>query len=247
MRQLAERLASVRDVIYLVFNEGYSATAGDDLMRPHLCEDALRLGRMLVELAHDDAEAHGLLALLGPQAVARVDGSRRGRRSGAGDGPGSLSVGPGGRLIEHGLAELLRAESLANLRARYTLQAAIAAYHARARSPGETDWARIASLYGELDAIAQKSPYRPTQSRRGHFDGRGTGGRIGAPRCAGRRAFASKLPSAAERARAPCSRKSADSPEARAEFERAASMTENVRQKNRLLERARACFTTGLV
>src|SRR5580704_2886004 len=142
-KQLAERLASVRDVIYLVFNDGYAATAGDDLMRPHLCEDALRLGRMLVELVHEDAEAHGLLALMELQqsrAPTRVDE--------AGD-PVLLMDQDRSRwdrdLIEHGLAELSRAESLADQRARFTLQAAIAACHARARSPGETNWARIAS------------------------------------------------------------------------------------------------------
>lgn len=157
-QQLAERLAAVRDVIYLVFNEGYAATAGDDLMRPHLCEDALRLGRMLVELVHDDAEAHGLLALMEFQqsrASTRVDE--------AGD-PVLLMDQDRSRwdrdFIEHGLTELSRAESLASQRAPFTLQAAIAACHARARSPVETDWARITSLYGQLHAV-RGPPARP--------------------------------------------------------------------------------------
>ena len=236
-QQLAERLASVRDVIYLVFNEGYAATAGDNLMRPHLCEDALRLGRMLVELVHDDAEAHGLLALMELQqsrASTRVDE--------AGDPVLLMDQDRslwGRDLIEHGLAELLRAESLASQRARYTLQAAIAACHARARSPGETDWARIASLYGELDAVA---PSPVVQLNRAVAISMAEGPAAG---LAVLDALADEpslrwyhlLPSA----RAHLLEKLGRLAEARTEFESAASMTENLRQRTRLLERARAC------
>ena len=133
------------EVIYLIFNEGYSATAGDDWMRPALCEDALRLGRILAELAPQEPEVHGLVALMEIQA------SRSRAR-----------VGPSGEpillldqnralwdqlLIRRGLAALERAEQLGGARGPYALQAAIAACHARARTPEETDWARIAALY----------------------------------------------------------------------------------------------------
>src|SRR5256712_2603518 len=151
------RLASVLEVIYLIFNEGYSATTGEDWMRPALCEEALRLGRILAELAPQEPEVHGLVALMEIQA------SRARAR-----------VGPSGEaillfdqnrahwdqlLIQRGLAALDRAERLSaeKLGSRpgpYALQAAIAACHARARTPGETDWARIAALYQELARIS---------------------------------------------------------------------------------------------
>jgi RNA polymerase sigma factor (sigma-70 family) len=236
-QQLVERLASVRDVIYLVFNEGYAATAGDDLMRPHLCEDALRLGRMLVELVHDDAQSHGLLALMELQqsrAATRVDE----------DGDPVLLMDQDRarwdrQLIEHGLAELERAESLASERARYTLQAAIAACHARARSAGGTDWARIASIYGDLAAVA---PSPVVQLNRAVAVSMAEGPAAGLEvldTLAGEASLRSYhvLPSA----RAHLLEKLGRLQEARAEFERAASLTENLRQRNRLLERARAC------
>ena len=150
--ELAARLSSVLEVIYLVFNEGYSATAGDDWMRPALCEDALRLGRILAELVPQEPEVHGLVALMEIQA------SRSRAR-----------VGPSGEpillldqnralwdqlLIRRGLAALERAEKLGGARGPYALQAAIAACHARARAPEETDWARIAALYETLAALA---------------------------------------------------------------------------------------------
>jgi RNA polymerase sigma factor (sigma-70 family) len=233
--QLAERLAAVREVICLVFNEGYAATAGDDLMRPHLCEDALRLGRMLVELVPDEAEAHGLLALLELQqsrASTRVDE--------AGD-PVLLLDQDRARwdrkLIEHGLSELERAEGLARPRARYTLQAAIAACHARARSADETDWARIASLYGDLAAVA---PSPIVQLNRAVAVSMAEGPAAGLEiidALADEPSLRSYhlLPSA----RAHLLEKLGRHEEARIEFERAAALTENLRQRSRLLERAR--------
>ncbi|HEX3769866.1 MAG TPA: DUF6596 domain-containing protein [Polyangiaceae bacterium] len=236
-QELAERLASVRHVIYLVYNEGYAASAGDDLMRPHLCEDALRLGRMLVELVPDDAEAHGLLALTELQqsrASTRVDD--------AGD-PVLLLDQDRTRwdrgLIDHGLAELERAESLASERGRYTIQAAVAACHARARLANETDWARIVSLYGELSAVA---PSPVVELNRGIAISMASGAAAGLEvldALTGEPSLRSyhPLPSA----RAHLLEKLGRFEEARVEFERAASLTENVRQRNRLLERARAC------
>jgi RNA polymerase sigma factor (sigma-70 family) len=145
------RLASVLEVIYLVFNEGYSATAGDDWLRPELCQDALRLGRVLAGLAMEEPEVHGLVALMEIQA------SRSAARVGPRGEPVLLLDQDRGRwdylLISRGLAALKRAESLANVRGMYTLQAAIAACHARARVPQDTDWSRIAELYGELARI----------------------------------------------------------------------------------------------
>jgi predicted RNA polymerase sigma factor len=240
-RELTDRLDSVRDVIYLVYNEGYAATAGDDLMRPHLCEDALRLGRMLVELVHEDAEAHGLLALMELQqsrAATRVDG--------AGE-PVLLLDQDRARwdpqLIAHGLGALERAESLAGERGRYTLQAAIAACHARAQSSGETDWIRITSLYGELATVA---PSPVVELNRAMAISMAQGPEAGLELLDGLAEQASLrsyhlLPSA----RAHLLEKLGRREEARAEFERAASLTENLRQRNRLLERARTCTVGG--
>src|SRR6201987_1577438 len=150
--ELASRLSSVLEVIYLVFNEGYSATAGDDWMRPALCEDALRLGRILAELVPGEPEAHGLAALLESQA-SRV----------------RARVGPSGEpvllldqnrahwdqlLIGRGLTALRRSEELGGARGVYALQAAIAACHARARTPEETNWPRIVEFYDELARVA---------------------------------------------------------------------------------------------
>jgi len=149
--ELAQRLSSVLAVIYLIFNEGYAATAGDDLMRPQLCEEALRLGRILVALMPREAEAHGLLALMEIQSsrtAARVDG--RGE-------PVLLLDQDRARwdqlLIRRGLAGLQRAEDLGGALGPYALQAAIAACHARARAAADTDWLRIAALYGALAQV----------------------------------------------------------------------------------------------
>jgi RNA polymerase sigma factor (sigma-70 family) len=150
---LAARLASVLEVIYLVFNEGYSATAGADWVRPALCEDALRLGRILAELAPTEPAVHGLVALMEIQA------SRLGARTTPSGEPILLFDQDRGLwdriLIGRGLAALERAEKLEGAREPYVLQAAIAACHARARSPSETDWARIVALY---DVLAEVEP-----------------------------------------------------------------------------------------
>ncbi|HEX9903797.1 MAG TPA: sigma-70 family RNA polymerase sigma factor, partial [Propylenella sp.] len=148
----AERLASVLEVIYLIFNEGYAATAGDDWMRPQLCEEALRLGRILAELAPGEPEVHGLVALMEIQA------SRLGARTGPDGDPVLLLDQNRGRwdrlYIRRGLAGLERAEKLGGAAGQYALQAAIAAGHARAATADETDWARIAALYAALAAVA---------------------------------------------------------------------------------------------
>src|SRR5439155_11427449 len=151
--ELTARLASVLEVIYLIFNEGYSATAGDDWVRPALCEDALRVGRILAELAPDDPEVHGLVALMEIQA------SRLKARVGPAGEPVLLLDQDRARwdqlLVRRGRAALERAQQLAGTLGPYALQAAIAACHARARTPAATDWARIVALY---DALARLTP-----------------------------------------------------------------------------------------
>jgi RNA polymerase sigma factor (sigma-70 family) len=150
--ELAQRLASVLEVVYLVFNEGYTATGGGDWMRPELAQEALRLGRMLGEIAAAEPEVHGLLALMELQA------SRMAARTDAQGRPILLADQDRARwdplLIRRGLAALQRAQQLGGARGVYALQAAIAACHARARRSEDTDWARIASLYAELAAVA---------------------------------------------------------------------------------------------
>jgi RNA polymerase sigma factor (sigma-70 family) len=149
--ELHERLSPVLDVVYLVFNEGYAATAGDDWMRPALCEEALRLGRILAGLAPREPEVHGLVALMELQA------SRMRARTGPGGEPVLLYDQQRSRwdwtLVERGLAALERAEELSGALGPYTLQAAIAACHARARRPEQTDWERIVALYDGLAAL----------------------------------------------------------------------------------------------
>jgi RNA polymerase sigma factor (sigma-70 family) len=151
--ELPARLASVLEVVYLIFNEGYSAASGEDWMRPALCEDALRLGRILAELVPAEPEVHGLVALMEIQA------SRMRARVGPSGAPVLLLDQDRGRwdhvLVRRGLAALARAEGLGGALGPYALQAAIAACHARARSAAETDWTRIAALY---DALAELMP-----------------------------------------------------------------------------------------
>jgi RNA polymerase sigma-70 factor, ECF subfamily len=235
--ELADRLSSVLGVLYLIFNEGYSATVGDDWMRPALCEDALRLGRILAELAPNEPEVHGLVALMEIQA------SRARAR-----------VGPGGEpillfdqdralwdqlLIRRGLAALGRAEGLDGAGGPYALQAAIAACHARARTPEETDWTLIAALYG---ALGRLSPSPVVELNRAVAVAMAEGPAEGLQIVDGLVSEPSLksyhlLPSVRGDLLARLGR----AEEARMEFERAASMTRNVRERTLLLERARAC------
>lgn len=239
------RLTSVLQVIYLVFNEGYSATAGDDWMRPALCEDALRLGRILVGLVPGEAEVHGLVALMEIQA------SRSRARVGPTGEPILLLDQDRGRwdhiLIRRGLTALERAERLANSRGSYALQAAIAACHARARTGDETDWQRIATLYGEL---AQLTPSPIVELNRAVAVGMAFGPAAGLELVDALASEASLrnyhlLPSV----RGDFLSKLERFDEARAEFERAAGLTRNARERDFLRERAatasRGATTTG--
>ena len=234
--ELPARLSSVLGVIYLIFNEGYSATAGDDWMRPALCEDALRLGRILAELAPKEAEVHGLVALMEIQA------SRSAARVGAGGKPVLLLDQDRARwdqlLIRRGLAALERAEALGGAQGPYSLQAAIAACHARALVAEETDWARIAGLYGELARLAPSPVIELNRAVAvGMAFGPAAGLELvdaltGEPTLQGYHL----LPSV----RGDLLGKLGRFAEARAECERAASMTRNARERELLLERARA-------
>jgi RNA polymerase sigma factor (sigma-70 family) len=233
--ELAARLASVLEVIYLVFNEGYAATAGDDWMRPALCEEALRLGRMLAALAKDEAEAHGLVALMEIQA------SRSAARRGPGGEPVLLLEQDRARwdrlLIRRGLDALTKAEALGG--GVYTLQAAIAACHARARRPEDTDWARIAALY---DALGRLAPSPVVELNRAVAVGMAEGPRAGLAVVDRLREEPSLvayhlLPSV----RADFLLKLGRVAEARAELERAASLARNARERALLLARAAAC------
>ncbi|CAN5900829.1 RNA polymerase sigma factor [soil metagenome] len=234
--ELSARLASVLEVIYLVFNEGYSATAGDDWMRPALCEDALRLGRVLSGLAPEEPEVHGLVALMEIQA------SRMRARLGPDDEPVLLLDQNRARwdrlLIRRGLAALARAEELGGARGPYALQAAIAACHARARIAEETDWERIAELYAELASL---SPSPVVELNRAVAMGMAFGPAAGLEHVDALQsepllARYHLLPAV----RADLLEKLGRSEEARAEFERAASLTRNSRERDLLLERARA-------
>ena len=235
--ELTARLASVLEVIYLVFNEGYSATAGDDWMRPALCDDALRLGRILAELMPQEPEVHGLVALMEIQAS-----RARARVSPTGEPVLLLDQNRAHwdqLLIGRGLASLQRAEQMGRARGVYTLQAAIAACHAWARIADQTDWARIVELYGEL---AQLSPSPIVELNRAVAISMASG-----PASALAVVDQLKnepalkdyhlLPSV----RGDLLRKLGRLQEAGREFERAASLTRNVRERELLLERAAAC------
>ncbi|CAB3827552.1 RNA polymerase sigma factor [Achromobacter animicus] len=231
----APRLASVLEVIYLIFNEGYSATSGDDWMRPGLCDEALRLGRILAELTPSEAEVHGLVALMELQA------SRLHARTDAEGRPVLLMEQDRRRwdplLIRRGLAALDRADALGGARGPYALQAGLAACHARARTPGETDWMRIVALY---DALAQAAPSPVVALNRAVAIGMAFGPQAGldlADQLASEPSLANYhwLPSVRADLLARLGRKA----EARAEFERAAGMTRNARERELLLARAR--------
>jgi RNA polymerase sigma factor (sigma-70 family) len=245
--ELAARLSSVLAVLYLIFNEGYSATTGDDWMRPALCEEALRLGRILAELAPQEPEVHGLVALMEIQA------SRSRARVGPSGEPILLFEQNRAHwdqlLIRRGLAALDRAEKLlakkqlaeklGDARGSYVLQAEIAACHARAHTPEETDWPRIVTLYAEL---AQLAPSPIVELNRAVAVAMAFGPEAGLELVDGLTAERSLakyhlLPSV----RGDLLKKLSRFDEARAEFERAASLTRNVRERDLLLERARAC------
>jgi len=228
------RLGSVLQAIYLVFNEGYSATAGDEWLRPALCEDALRLGRILAELVPKEPEVHGLVALMEIQA------SRSKARVTADGEPVLLLEQDRSRwdqlLIHRGLAALERAESLSETRGSYVLQAEIAACHARARTPEETDWHRIAELYRELAELT-RSPI--VELNRAVAVSMAFGPALGLdlvdalrdePSLAGYHLYPA--------VRADLLTKLGRANEARSELERAASLTRNERERALLLERA---------
>jgi predicted RNA polymerase sigma factor len=227
----------VLEVVYLVFNEGYAATAGDDWMRPALCEDALRLGRVLAELVPGEPEVHGLVALMEIQA------SRTAARTGPSGAPVLLLDQDRGRwdriLIGRGLAALARADALGGARGPYALQAAIAACHARARTAAETDWPQIAALY---DALAQVAPSPVVELNRAVALSMAFGPAAGLEVV---EALASEpalrgyhlLPGVRGDLLARLGRHG----EARAEFERAAALARNARERALLLERAATC------
>jgi RNA polymerase sigma factor (sigma-70 family) len=235
--ELAARLSSVLEVIYLVFNEGYSATAGDDWTRPALCDDALRLGRILAELAPSEPEAHGLIALM------KIQASRLKARVGPSGEPILLLDQNRAQwdqlLIRRGLAAIERARKLGASSGAYLLQAEIAACHARAREADETDWRRIAELYAEL---ARVTPSPIVELNRAVAVGMAFGAGAGLE-------IADQLleePALKNYHLLPAVRgdlleKLGRSGEARIEFEQAASLARNLRERNLLLNRASAC------
>jgi RNA polymerase sigma-70 factor (ECF subfamily) len=239
--ELEERLSSVLSVIYLIFNEGYSATAGEDWMRPQLCQEALRLGRILAELTPQQAEVHGLVALMEIQA------SRFGARTGPSGEPVLLLDQDRARwdqlLIRRGLAALARAEALSAKPGRspgpYVLQAAIAACHARARSAEETDWAQIVGLYAKLGEV---TPSPVVELNRAVALAMLFGPEAGLNVVDALTAEpALKTYHLLPSVRGDLLRKLGRFEESRAEFERAASLTRNERERRLLLERAARC------
>jgi RNA polymerase sigma-70 factor, ECF subfamily len=239
--ELAERLSSVLEVVYLIFNEGYSATAGDDWMRPELVADALRLGRILAELAPDEPEVHGLVALMEIQA------SRSRARTGPRGEPVLLLDQNRARwdqiLIRRGLKALERAERLGQTPGPYVLQAAIAACHARAGTADDTDWPRIAELYALLAAV---NPSPVVELNRAVAVGMAFGPELGLQ-------LVDRLIDAPElrayhflpAVRGDLLEKLGRLEEARKEFQRAASMTRNARERNLLSDRAAALRSRG--
>src|SRR5712691_10048332 len=231
------RLASVLEVIYLIFNEGYSATAGEDWVRPALCEEAIRLGRILAELAPAEPEVHGLVALM------EIHASRLRARVGSSGEPILLLDQNRARwdrlLIRRGLAALERAERLGDALGPYALQAAIGACHARATTAAETDWPRIVALY---DAVAQLAPSPVVDLNRAVAVGMAFGPAAGLDLVDALVAEPSlKSYHLLPAVRGDLLRKLGRSEEARAEFERGASLTENVRERELLMRRAAEC------
>jgi RNA polymerase sigma factor (sigma-70 family) len=235
--EFAARLSSVLQVIYLVFNEGYAATAGEDWMRPALCEEALRLGRILAGLVPTEPEVHGLVALMEIQA------SRLRARVNSSGEPILLLNQDRARwdqlLIHRGLAALNRVEELGGTRGAYAIQAAIAACHARVATADETDWHRIAELYSDLAGVA---PSPVVELNRAVAVAMASGPAAGlelVDRLRDQPTLQAYhlLPSI----RGDLLQKLGRLEEARTEFEKAASMTRNVRERNLLQERARAC------
>ncbi len=235
--ELAARVSSVLEVLYLIFNEGYSATSGDDWVRPALCEDALRMGRIVAELAPEEPEVHGLVALMEIQA------SRLRARVGPGGVPILLLDQDRARwdqlLIRRGLAALERARRLRSEYGPYTLQAEIAACHARARIGDETDWVRIAALY---EALSRLTPSPVVELNRAVAVSMAFGPEAGLELVdvllsePSLRSY-HLLPSV----RADLLKKVGRLEEARGEFERAAALTRNARERELLLSRAAAC------
>ncbi|MEO8906865.1 MAG: RNA polymerase sigma factor [Microbacteriaceae bacterium] len=237
--EFAARLGSVLEVVYLIFNEGYSATAGDDVMRPELCQEAMRLGRVLAELVPAEAEVHGLVALMELQA------SRLGARTDQTGEPVLLLDQDRSRwdrlLIAHGLAALTHAEHGGTVLGPYTLQAEIAACHARSARASDTDWHSIAALY---DALAQMLPSPVVELNRAMAVSMAYGPQAGLDlvdelTARGELTGYHLLPSA----RAELLAKLGRAGEARREFERAAALTRNERERMQLLARAESCVS----